>query len=153
MLGIASKYNLKNPITMRQHQVHDHPVLLFDGVCNLCNTSVQKVIKVDRKEVFRFASLQSDAARELLSNSQLSETHLDSVVLYKGGKFYSHSDAVLETARIMGFPWALLYIFRPVPRFIRDGVYNWIARNRYRWFGKKDQCMIPTPDLKARFLD
>ena len=129
-----------------------NPVLLFDGVCNLCNSSVQTVIKADKKGFFMFASLQSDAARDLLRQSNLSESHLDSVVLYYNERFYTHSDAVLEAARLLGGGWSLLYIFRIVPRFIRDAVYNWIARNRYRWFGKKDQCMIPTPDLKSRFL-
>jgi predicted DCC family thiol-disulfide oxidoreductase YuxK len=129
-----------------------HPILLFDGVCNLCDASVQRVIKADRADLFRFASLQSEAAQELLRQSDLSEDHLKSVVLYHQDRFYTHSDAVLESARLLGGAWSLLYVFKIIPRFIRDGIYNWIARNRYRWFGKKDQCMIPTPELKSRFL-
>ncbi|MEO0338173.1 MAG: thiol-disulfide oxidoreductase DCC family protein [Bacteroidota bacterium] len=129
------------------------PILLFDGVCNLCDASVQRVIKADRKGIFRFASLQSEAAAELLRQSSLSEQHLKSVVLFHKDQFYTHSDAVLKTANLLGGAWNLLYAFWWVPRIIRDGIYNWIAANRYKWFGKKDQCMIPTPDLRSRFLD
>ncbi|GAB5551591.1 MAG: DUF393 domain-containing protein [Saprospiraceae bacterium] len=129
-----------------------HPVLLFDGVCNLCDASVQRVIKADQKGLFRFASLQSEAAQDILSGADLSDHQLKSVVLFHQGKLYTHSDAILETARLLGGTWTLAYIFKIIPRFIRDGIYNWIARNRYRWFGKKDQCMIPTPELKSRFL-
>lgn len=135
-----------------REKIGTRPVLLFDGVCNLCNASVQTVIRADKREQFFFASLQSDAARELLRDSGLQEDHLDSVVLYKDGTFYTHSDAALQAARLMGGGWALLYGFIIIPKFLRDGIYNWIARNRYRWFGKKDECWLPTPDLKTRFL-
>lgn len=129
-----------------------NPILLFDGVCNLCDASVQRVIKADKKGIFRFASLQSEAAQGLLDGANLADHELKSVVLSHQDQFYTHSDAILEAARLLGGPWSLLYAFKIVPRFIRDGVYNWIARNRYKWFGKKDQCMIPTPELKSRFL-
>jgi len=132
--------------------IQNHPVLLFDGVCNLCNRSVQTIIKADKKDHFRFASLQSDTAKELLKHANLPEEHLDSIVLLDRGKFYTHSDAALHSARQLGGAWALLFGFMIIPRFIRDAVYNWIARNRYRWFGEKDQCWIPTPDLKAKFI-
>lgn len=128
------------------------PVLLFDGVCNLCDASVQRVIKADQQGVFRFASLQSEAAQEILAGANLGDHQLKSVVLSHQGQLYTHSDAILETARLLGGAWSLFYAFKVVPKFIRDGIYNWIARNRYRWFGKKDQCMIPTPELKSRFL-
>jgi predicted DCC family thiol-disulfide oxidoreductase YuxK len=129
-----------------------HPILLFDGVCNLCDASVQQVIKADKKGIFRFASLQSEAAEALLKGSQLNPKELKSVILYHNGKFHTTSNAVLETTRLLGGAWSLMYVFKIVPRFIRDAVYGWVARNRYKWFGKKEECMIPTPDLKERFL-
>lgn len=130
----------------------NHPILFFDGVCNLCNTSIQRVIKADKKGVFRFASLQSETAKELLADSGLNPTELKSVILLHQDRFYTRSNAVLESARLLGGAWSLLYIFIIVPPFIRNAIYDWIARNRYRWFGKKDACMIPSPELKSRFL-
>lgn len=130
----------------------NHPILFFDGVCNLCNASVQRVIKADKKEVFRFASLQSEAAQELLADTGLNPQELKSVILYHQDKFYTRSDAVLESARLLGGGWSLLYICKLIPPFIRDTIYDWVARHRYRWFGKQDACMLPTPDLKRRFL-
>lgn len=130
----------------------NHPILFFDGVCNLCNTSIQRVIKADKKGVFRFASLQSETAKELLADSGLNPTELKSVILLHQDRFYTRSNAVLESVRLLGGAWSLLYIFIIVPPFIRNAIYDWIARNRYRWFGKKDACMIPSPELKSRFL-
>lgn len=130
----------------------NHPILFFDGVCNLCDASVQQVIKADKKGIFRFASLQSEAAQELLADSALDPAELKSVILLHEDQFYTRSNAVLESARLLGGGWSLLYIFKIIPPFVRNAVYDWIARNRYRWFGKKDACMIPTPDLKSRFL-
>lgn len=128
-----------------------HPILFFDGVCNLCDGFVQFVIKQDADAVFKFAPLQSNTAIELLGE-ELDLKKLDSVVLWDNGKLYSHSDVAIQVGSKLGGFWSLIQIFRIVPKFIRDAVYNWIARNRYRWFGKKDACMIPTPELKARFL-
>lgn len=131
----------------------DHPVLLFDGVCNLCSGFVQFVIKIDPKGKFRFASLQSDLGQEILQAAGMSTDDLGTVVLVKDGDVYTHSDVALESARILGGGWQLFYVFKILPRFLRDGIYNWVARNRYRWFGKKEACWLPTPDLKRRFLD
>ncbi|HYE55611.1 MAG TPA: thiol-disulfide oxidoreductase DCC family protein [Chitinophagaceae bacterium] len=128
------------------------PVIFFDGVCNLCNRSVQFVIKHDKQAKFRFASLQSNAGQELLKQYHLPQTDFNSFILYDNGKIYTRSAAALLVAKELN-GWKWLAAFRIVPRFIRDAVYNVIARNRYRWFGKKDECMIPTPDLKARFLE
>lgn len=130
----------------------NQPILFFDGVCNLCNASVQRVIKADQKGIFRFASLQSEAAQERLADSDLNPEELKSVILYHRDQFYTRSNAVLESARLLGGTWSLLYVFKIIPRFIRDAIYDWVARNRYRWFGKKDACMLPTPELKNRFL-
>ena len=131
----------------------DKSILLFDGVCNLCNGFVQFVIKRDPQAIFRFAALQSEAGQTLLQKANMPTKELSTVVLYENGKFYTHSDVPLRVVRKFGGAWPLLYGFVIIPKFIRDGIYNWIARNRYRWFGKRESCMIPTPDLKARFLD
>lgn len=129
------------------------PVLLFDGVCNLCNTSVQWVLQRDRKGQFRFAALQSDTGRELLARHGLDPAAFDSVVLVDAHRVYLRSDAALEVARKIGLPWSLLTVFFIVPRFIRNAVYNFIARNRYRWFGKREACLFMLPEWRGRFLD
>ncbi len=130
-----------------------YPVVYFDGVCNLCNQAVQVIIKNDKHKKFRFASLQSEAGEKLLSKFQTDKTPPpDSVILSYRGQVFIKSDAALRIARLLGGGWNLLYATIIIPRFIRNAVYDWIARNRYRWFGKKDSCMIPTPELKSRFL-
>lgn len=128
-------------------------VVLFDGVCNLCNGSVQFIIKRDKANQFHFAALQSEFGQIQLLRLGIPVTSLQSIVLVKGDQFYQRSNAVLEIAWMLGGFWSLFYFFKIIPRFIRDWVYNGIANNRYRWFGRQDQCMIPTPALKARFLD
>ncbi len=128
-------------------------VILFDGVCNLCTASVTFVIKRDPSVKFRFASLQSAFGQKILTEEGINTQYFDTVMLIKAGKVFSRSDAALEIARDMNGLWPLLYIFKIIPSIIRNWVYDWIAKNRYRWFGKKDSCMIPTPDLKARFID
>lgn len=131
----------------------NHITVLFDGVCNLCNGTVQFVIKRDRAGIFRFASLQSDYAQTLLRQANLPTDQLYSVIVIEDGIAYQKSDAALRIARHLSGVWRWLYILRVVPKFIRDGLYNFIATNRYRFFGKQDHCMIPTPELKARFVD
>jgi len=128
-------------------------IILFDGVCNLCNAGIQSVIKKDKKKKFRFASLQGEKGQALLREFNLAGPHLDSFVLIEGDKAYTRSTAALRIAKLTGGFWKILYGLIIVPRFIRDAVYNMIARNRYKWFGKKDECMIPTPELRDRFLD
>ena len=133
-----------------------HPVVLFDGVCNLCSASVQWIIERDPEARFRFASLQSTAARDLLAAHGVTidqEADPDSVLLVDESGVHMHSDAALRIARGLGWPWASLHGLRFVPRFVRDAAYRLVARNRYRWFGRKDACWLPTPDLRARFLD
>lgn len=132
---------------------NSHITVLFDGVCNLCNGTVQFVIKRDRAAIFRFASLQSMYAHTLLREVNLPTDQLYSVIVIEKGIAYQKSDAALRIAKHLPGFWRWLYIFRFIPKFIRDGMYNLIARNRYRLFGKQDQCMIPTPELKARFVD
>lgn len=131
----------------------ENPILLFDGVCNLCDGAVQFIIKRDKQAVFRFASLQSNIGQEILQKYNLSTNSLDTVVLIKDGKAYTRSSAALHTLKELGGFWSIGFIFIIIPKGLRDVVYDWIARNRYKWFGKQDACMIPTPDLRNRFLD
>ncbi|MBC8110140.1 MAG: thiol-disulfide oxidoreductase DCC family protein [Verrucomicrobia bacterium] len=127
-------------------------VILFDGVCNLCNNSVNFIIDRDKKNIFQFAALQSEAGKKLLLQHQLPADKSDSIVLIKNGKVYQRSAAALEIARhLQGF-WSFMYVFKIIPDFISDIFYNFIAKNRYRFFGQQEACRIPTPELKAKFL-
>jgi len=128
------------------------PILLFDGVCNLCNASVQWVIQHDPKGIFRFASLQSEIGKRLLEQYGLPLDAVNTVVLVEGGIAHTCSDVPLRIFEILGGRWAWLGILRWVPCGLRNAIYDWVARHRYRWFGKKSVCMLPTPELKARFL-
>jgi predicted DCC family thiol-disulfide oxidoreductase YuxK len=130
----------------------ENATVLFDGECNLCNGSVQFILRRDPAGRFRFASLQSDAGRELRHQYGLHTESIDTVVLIAGDKAYTRSDAALGIARRLGGLWPVLYVGMIVPRFIRDRIYNFIARNRYRWFGKRESCYMPTPELRGRFL-
>jgi predicted DCC family thiol-disulfide oxidoreductase YuxK len=127
--------------------------ILFDGVCNLCNGFVQFVINRDPRAHFRFGALSSDAARAILRDAGVRGALPDSIVLIDGGRIYARSDAALRIARRLAWPWPLAYALVVVPRFIRDRVYDAIAARRYRWFGRRDVCMVPAPHLRARFLD
>ncbi|MCB9191875.1 MAG: thiol-disulfide oxidoreductase DCC family protein [Flavobacteriales bacterium] len=129
------------------------PILLFDGVCNLCSASVQFVLKRNSKENVRFASLQSEFAVKALKDSKLPTDYLNSLVLLENGKTYVKSDAALKLAKHLNGAWKLGGVFSIVPRFIRDAVYDWVAKNRYKWYGKKDVCWIPEPRWKNRFIE
>ncbi|MEM1094448.1 MAG: thiol-disulfide oxidoreductase DCC family protein [Bacteroidota bacterium] len=129
-----------------------HAIVLFDGVCNLCNTSVNYIIDHDPEGYFKVASLQSDAAQALLANHALPADYLDSLVLVENGEVYMRSTAALRIARRLDGAVRLLAIFTAIPEPLRDVVYAWVARNRYRWFGKRDTCRMPTPELQGRFL-
>ena len=131
----------------------EHPIILFDGVCNLCNGAVQFVIERDKNQRFRFASLQSKTGQEYQQKAGLSLDRMDTILLVENGQIYQKSTAALRIARHLNALWSVMYIFIIVPVFIRDGIYDFIARNRYRWFGKQDSCWMPTPDLKSLFLD
>lgn len=131
----------------------NHVTVLFDGVCNLCSNSVQFIIERDPQARFKFASLQSARGQAELKRFKLNPTQLHSIILIQGDAFLERSNAALEIARHLSGAWPLFYLFKIIPRFLRDPVYNWIARNRYKWFGKKNECWLPTPDLKDRFLD
>jgi len=131
----------------------DAPVLLFDGVCNLCNGIVRFVIRRDPPPGrFRFAAIQSDAGRRLLVAHGLPPDRLDTFVMIERGRVFVRSTAALRTLRRIGLPWSLLYPLIVVPRPLRDAAYDLIARRRYGWFGRRDTCMVPTPEVESRFL-
>ena len=127
-------------------------VILFDGVCNLCNGFVQFVVARDPQARFRFAALQSTAAGALLRDASVTAPLPDSMVLVEDGRVYMRSTAALRVARGLRSPWPAAYLLIIVPRVIRDRVYDVIAAHRYRWFGRRESCMVPTPDLVRRFL-
>jgi predicted DCC family thiol-disulfide oxidoreductase YuxK len=130
----------------------DHPVILFDGVCNFCNGAVNFTIKRDKQKKIRFAALQSSAGRQLIQQYGLPADDMRSFLFIENGKVYSRSTAALKVCRYLKGLWPLCYGLIIVPAFIRNGIYDWIAKNRYKWFGEKDECMIPTPEIKGRFL-
>jgi predicted DCC family thiol-disulfide oxidoreductase YuxK len=129
-----------------------HPVILFDGVCNLCNNVVQFVIKHDPKRQFRFASLQSEFGQNVMKKFGLPVDQLNSFILLDNNKIYTRSTAALRITKKLNKGWSLFYGFIIVPSFIRNAVYNYVARNRYKWYGKKEECWIPTPELQKLFL-
>jgi predicted DCC family thiol-disulfide oxidoreductase YuxK len=127
-------------------------VILFDGVCNLCNASVNWIIDQDKKNLFRFASLQSAYGKSVIEQFNITGNYMDTVVLLEDDKVYLRSEAALRVLKHLGGLYSLAYAFVIVPAFLRNFVYNIVAENRYRWFGKQDACRIPTPHLKAKFL-
>jgi predicted DCC family thiol-disulfide oxidoreductase YuxK len=128
-------------------------LILFDGVCNLCNTSIQFVIQNDKKNQFVFAALESSIGQKIINQYNIDTSKLDSILLYSRENGLSiKSTAALTIAKQLNFPVNLLGLFLVIPSFIRDTVYDFIAKNRYKWFGKKEVCMIPTPELKSKFL-
>jgi predicted DCC family thiol-disulfide oxidoreductase YuxK len=131
----------------------DKKIVLFDGVCNLCNGFVDKIIAKDKKDIFRFASLQSDIGIAIQEHLKLDASKLDSVILYEPEVGYYHkSSAALRIINEFGGAWKLMNIFRILPKFINDTVYDFVAKNRYKWFGEKETCRMPTPEERARFL-
>ncbi len=129
-----------------------HPVLLFDGVCNLCSSSVQFIIKRDPKHIFRFASLQSEFGQKILAQFHLPADDLNSFILFDEGKIYTRSTGALKVFKKLPGISSAMYAFIIVPPFIRNAVYAWVAKNRYKWFGKKEECWIPTKELNELFL-
>lgn len=138
---------------MSAFQTFSNPVILFDGVCNLCTGTVQFVIKHDPKHQFRFASLQSEFGQQIMNEFHLPTDELGSFILWEDGKIYTKSSGALRVSKKLNGAWPLLYSFIIVPTFIRDGIYNWIAKNRYKWFGKKEACWVPTPELNSLFIE
>ena len=130
----------------------EYPVVLFDGICNYCNALVNFLIRQDKKKKLRFAALQSAAGQRLLEQYGLPKDHFDSFIVINRGKAYQRSTAALILYNKLPWWWKWTQLFWIFPPFIRDAVYNIIARNRYRWFGKKDQCMVPGPEVRERFI-
>jgi len=133
--------------------MNEAPVILFDGVCNFCNYWVNFAIKRDKQKQLRFTPLQGETAKQLLPRYQINPSSLSSVVFIDNGKVYTQSSAALRICKHLDGGWKLFFALIIIPKFIRDFFYNIIARNRYKWFGKKESCMIPPPDWKERFLD
>lgn len=131
----------------------DKKIILFDGVCNLCDSSIQFIIKHDKKDIFRFVALQSDMGLEITKHIGVDTSKIDSILLYEPGKaYYYKAEAALKIAKELGGIYTIISCFSILPNFLTNTVYDYIARNRYKWYGKKDACMIPTPELKAKFL-
>lgn len=131
----------------------ENQVVLFDGVCNLCNASVQTLIKLDKKGVLKFASLQSDFGQKVLVDNNLDQQNFNTFLYYKNQKLYSRSTAAIYVFSELGIVFQGVKIFLLVPKFIRDGIYNYVSKNRYKWFGRKESCWLPTPELKERFIE
>ena len=139
---------------MKETIPNNKKIILFDGVCNLCNDSVQFIIERDKSDVFRFASLQSEVGQKLTTERGIDPEAMDSIILIEPGiAYYEKSTAALEISKHLTGGYSLLRYFSFLPEGFRNGVYDIIAKNRYKWFGKKDECMIPTPELKAKFLE
>ena len=130
-----------------------HKVILFDGVCNLCNSFVNFVIRNDKKEVFKFAPIQSDFGEIALKKHRINSKDTDSIILIDDDNYYIKSSAALYIAKELSGAYPLLFCFMIVPKFIRNWIYDLVAKNRYKWFGKKLSCMIPTPELKNKFYN
>lgn len=129
-------------------------IILFDGVCNLCNSFVNLVIRQDKKDRFRFASLQSEIGKELMEERNLDPDKLDSIILINPGvAYYLKSTAALQIAKHLSGGYKLLSYFSFLPENFRDFIYTYVANNRYKWYGKKEQCMLPSPEIKAKFLE
>ncbi len=133
--------------------LYDRPVIIFDGVCNFCNYWVNFAIKRDRKKKLKFATLQGVTAKQLLLQHHTNPTSLSSVILIDNGRAYTQSSAAIRICKYLDGGWKLFYGLIIIPKFIRDFFYYIIARNRYKWFGKKDNCLVPTSELRERFLD
>ena len=128
-------------------------VILFDGVCNLCNNSVKFIIKNDKRDIFKFAPLQSEYGINVQNRHNININEINSIILINGEKIFTKSNAALRIAKDLGAPYFIFYIFIVIPVFIRNFIYDFIAKNRYKWFGKMESCMIPSNELKNKFFD
>ncbi|WP_294819348.1 thiol-disulfide oxidoreductase DCC family protein [uncultured Flavobacterium sp.] len=131
----------------------DKKIILFDGICNLCDATVQFIIKRDKKDVFRFVALQSALGQEIIGHIGLDISKTDSIILYEPGHaYYYKADAAIKIAKQLGGVFPLMGAFSILPKWLSNKVYDYVAKNRYKWYGKKNECMIPTPEMKAKFL-
>jgi len=131
----------------------DKKIILFDGVCNLCDTTVQYIIKHDKEDIFRFVALQSELGQEIIKHIGVDISKTDSIILYEQGHaYYYKAEAALKIAGKLGGIYSLLSVFSIFPNWISNKIYDYVAKNRYKWYGKKDACMIPNPEIKSKFL-
>ena len=131
----------------------DKKIILFDGVCNLCDSTVQYLIKRDNKDVFRFVALQSEIGKQIIEHIGVDTSETDSIILYEPNKgYYYKAEAAIRIAAGLGGVYKLMKFFSILPKGFNNAVYDYVAKNRYKWYGKKDECMIPTPEMKAKFL-
>lgn len=131
----------------------DKKIILFDGVCNLCDATVQRIIANDKKDIFRFAAIQSDIGQQIIEHIGVDTNKTDSIILYQPGHaYYYKAEAAMHIAKEMGGWYSMIGWFTFLPKGLSNTVYDYVARNRYKWYGKKNECMIPTPELKAKFL-
>jgi predicted DCC family thiol-disulfide oxidoreductase YuxK len=128
-------------------------IILFDGVCNLCDNVVQFIIKRDKKDIFRFVALQSELGQEIIHYLGVDQSKTDSIILYEPGHaYYYKAEAALKIGSELGGFYSILRVFNVLPKSFSNWIYDYVARNRYKWYGKKNECMIPTPEMKAKFL-
>jgi len=131
----------------------DKKIILFDGVCNLCDSTVQFIIKHDKKDIFRFVAIQSDLGQKIIKYIGIDTSKTDSIILCEPGhSYYYKAEAAIKIIGQLGGIYSMISVFSLIPKWLSNKVYDYIARNRYKWYGKKDECMIPTPELKAKFL-
>jgi len=128
-------------------------LVLFDGVCNFCNFWIQFALKHDKKGKLKFGSLQGTTAQQILPQYNIDPAVLTSVIFIEDGIAYRESTAALKVCKYLDGGWKLLYVLIIIPAFLRDGLYKWIGQNRYKWFGKQESCMLPTPEQRARFVE
>ncbi len=133
--------------------MNNQSIILFDGVCNFCNSAVNFVIKRDKNNLIQFSPLQTEIAHELLARHKLPTEDMKSFIFIEQGKSYTQSTAALKVCRYLTGLWPLLYSFIIISHFVRDGIYKWIAKNRYKWFGQKNECMMPAQELQRKFLN
>lgn len=131
---------------------HDTSIVLFDGICNFCNTSIYFIIKHDHKNYFKFATLQSEKAKALINNFNIAPSTNNSILLIEKDKIYYKSTAALRIAKKLNNGFSLLYVFMIVPAFLRNTVYDYVAKNRYKWFGKREVCMLPSAEIRSKFI-
>ncbi len=145
--------NNRDALTKVSSVASPSPIVLIDGVCNLCQGATKFIVRHDHGGRFQFASLQSHMGQALVAKGELPTDVINTIILIENGKYYTKSTAALRISRHLKFPWPIIYGLIIVPKSIRDVAYRYIARHRYRWFGKSDQCMLPSPELKGRFLE
>lgn len=130
-----------------------YDIVMFDGVCNLCNDAVDFIMLRDKNDKFKFGALQEDTSKEILKEYKVKEGYLDSIILIKGDNIFYKSRAALEIAKNLSGLWPMTFAFIIIPSFIRDPIYDWIAKNRYKWFGKRETCRFPSEEERAKFLE